>query len=597
MARLIVTRGVDEGRQYELVEPVVTIGRHSTNTIILHDIQVSRRHLEVRALPGGGHQVRDLGSGNGTWVNGRAVIETVLRSGDTITVGQTVLLYLSGGESGGNGPADRTERVRWVAGAPVVNYPPELVRTISSEWGSRILREPQITSEWVRLQLTGLALLYQAADAVSHILDLDQLLHRLLELVLSTLEADHGCIVLLESGGRLDPRAVRYRPGVPQEDAWTVSRTIVEHVLREGKGLLISDVAGDARFQSVESLQRHHVREVICVPLRGRRETVGVLFLDTQSSVKQLLQNYPHGGKFREDHLTLVMAVAHQAAIAVEESRYHQALVQAERLAAIGQTIAALSHHIKNIMQGIRFGAEMVRTGLRDDDRDLLAKGWRLVERNQERIDQLILDMLSYSKEREPVLEPTDLNALCEDVLEVVRGRAAEAGITVHWQPAQGLEQVPCDPEGIHRALLNVVSNALEAVEGRPDAQVTVRTAQEGDGEWAAIHVTDNGPGIPPEEQEAIFQPFVSSKGTRGTGLGLPVSRKILREHGGDVLVHSAVGQGSCFTLRLPIRATIAELAQTGEASPLSAAPESPSQPSAAPPEPPPDLPVEPEKT
>jgi len=555
VARLIVTRGVDEGRQFELVDPVVTVGRHSSNTVILHDIQVSRRHLELRAHEGGTHHLRDLGSGNGTWVNGRAVLETLLRNGDTITVGQTVLLYGSGGPAGGGGSVERTERVRWVSGAPVPDYPPELIRTIPGEWGSRIFRDPQTASEWVRLRLAGLSMLYEAAEAVSHILDLDQLLDKLLELVLQTTEADHGCIVLLDHGGQLVPRAVRYRPGVPQDREWTVSRTIVEHVLREGKGLLISDVAADERFQSVDSLHRHHVSEVICVPLRGRRETVGVLFVDTQSSLKEVLARDKEGGKFREDHLTLVIAVAHQAAIAVEESRYHQALLQAERLAAIGQTIAALSHHIKNIMQGIRFGADLVRTALRDNDRELLLKGWRLVERNQERIDQLILDMLSFSKEREPILEAVNLNALCEDVLEVVRGRAQEAHVALHWQGGSGVEQVLCDPEGIHRALLNIVCNAVEAVEGRPNGQVVVQTGVEGEeGEWAVIRVSDNGPGIPPEEQEAIFQPFVSSKGSRGTGLGLPVSRKILREHGGDVLLESVVGQGSCFILRLPLR-------------------------------------------
>ena len=157
----------------------------------------------------------------------------------------------------------------------------------------------------------------------------------------------------------------------------------------------------------------------------------------------------------------------------MEESRYHQALVNAERLAAIGQTIAAMSHHIKNIMQGVRFGADMVRTALKDDDRDLLGKGWKLVERNQGRIDQLILDMLVFSKEREPAVEPTDLNKLCEDVLELVRGRAKDRGIALEWRAGhRASSAVPCDPEGIHRAVLNIVTNALDAVEDRPNAKV-----------------------------------------------------------------------------------------------------------------------------
>src|SRR5439155_17219460 len=168
-------------------------------------------------------------------------------------------------------------------------------------------------------------------------------------------------------------------------------------VLRENRGVLVTDARTDARFRAGQSIHRHNIREAICVPMKGRREVLGVLFLDTQSTLKQFVAGGKEAGKFSEDHLQLASAIAHQAAIAVEESRYHQALVNAERLAAIGQTIAALSHHIKNIMQGVRFGADMVRTAMSEHDNDLLGKGWKLVEKNQGRIDQLILDMLSYS--------------------------------------------------------------------------------------------------------------------------------------------------------------------------------------------------------
>ncbi len=240
----------------------------------------------------------------------------------------------------------------------------------------------------------------------------------------------------------------------------------------------------------------------------------------------------------------------------MEESRYHQALVNAERLAAVGQTIAAMSHHVKNIMQGVRFGADMVRTALKESDRELLGKGWKLVERNQGRIDQLILDMLSYSKEREPAIEPTDLNELCEDVLGVVQGRAKDLNVTLDWHPGTGVSAVPCDQEGIHRAVLNIVGNALDAVDGRPNPRVAVQAILEPDGEWAKVIVVDNGPGIPADRIEDIFKPFISTKGSRGTGLGLPVSRKILREHGGDILVQSVIDKGSKFTLKIPMKAS-----------------------------------------
>ena len=241
------------------------------------------------------------------------------------------------------------------------------------------------------------------------------------------------------------------------------------------------------------------------------------------------------------------------AALNVSPDQVRSALAANNYLAAVGQTIAALSHHIKNIMQGVRFGGDMVRTALADDDDELLHKGWKLVEKNQARIDDLILDMLSYSKDREPAVEPTALNALVADVLDVVRGRAAGLGVVLDWQPGE-LPTVPCDPEGIHKALLNVASNAVDAVEGRESPRVEVTTGLTADGRFAEVSVADNGPGIPPERLADVFKPFVSSKGSKGTGLGLPVSRKVLREHGGDVIVESEPGRGCRFVLRIPLR-------------------------------------------
>jgi signal transduction histidine kinase len=557
--RLIVTRGVDEGKQFDLTSPTVTVGRHSSNAVALHDTQVSRRHLELRAGPAGGYELHDLGSGNGTLLNGRAITAATLRSGDSITLGQTVLMFTAGRNDPPPAGAELTERVKLLAQSGEQNLTPSIVRTVAADVGSQILARPEnAASDWLRARLAGLAALYETAEAVSHILDVDQLLDKVMDLVLKSVQADHGCFMLRDDAGHLVPRAVKYREGLNLQEEIGVSRTIVDYVLKESRGVLVSDAKTDARFRAGQSIHRHNIREAICVPMKGRRDVLGVLFLDTQSTLKQFVAGGRENGKFTEDHLHLASAIAHQAAIAVEESRYHQALVNAERLAAVGQTIAALSHHIKNIMQGVRFGADMVRTALADKDVDLLGKGWKLVERNQARIDQLILDMLSYSKEREPAIEPTDLNKLCEDILELVRGRAADRGIGLEWRPGAGVSAVPCDPEGIHRAVLNLVTNALDAVEDRPSPRVGLQVLLEPDGAWAKVIVVDNGPGIPAEKLDDIFKPFVSTKGSRGTGLGLPVSRKILREHGGDVVVQSVPEKGSKFTARIPMKSAFA---------------------------------------
>jgi len=161
----------------------------------------------------------------------------------------------------------------------------------------------------------------------------------------------------------------------------------MDYVLREKQGVLVSDATQDERFNAGQSIVRFGIREVICVPMKGRHETLGVLYLDTRSTARDLATQATTGkGKFTEDHLALAIAIGHQAALAVEETRYHHALVHAERLAAIGQTIAALSHHIKNILPGLRSGGDILKMGLADKNQALLDQGWKMIEKNQEKI-------------------------------------------------------------------------------------------------------------------------------------------------------------------------------------------------------------------
>jgi signal transduction histidine kinase len=531
MPQLIVIAGADRGKRFTLKDLTVGVGRHSSNAIQLADNRISRHHLELRATPTG-YTLADLGSGNGTHLNDKPVHQSELRPGDRIALGDTVLLFATDGSTG-------TASVN--IAEPGSSRLSGVVRSIPADAGSVLLKDPtRADTAWLRTRLSNLAVLYEAATAVSDILDVDELLEKIMALVLRTTEADQGCFLLKDAAsGALLPKAVRAR--IPGTADLAVSRTIVEHVLKEQAGILIANAAEDDRFRAGPSVTRHRLREVICVPMRGRHETVGVLFLDTQTG--------PDDARFTDDHLQLAIAIAHHAGLAVEETRYYGAMLHAERLAAVGQTIAGMSHHIKNIMQGVRFGSDMVRAALTDDDRELLRKGWRLVEKNQARIDDLILDMLSYSKERDPIIEPTDLVELVNDVLELVRGRAAEAKVALAFAPPADFSKVPCDSDGIHRAVLNLVGNALDALDGRANGSVALELRLAGG--YVELDVRDNGPGIPAEQQAEIFKPFVSSKGNRGTGLGLPVSRKTVEEQGGELLVSSTEGHGTCFTIRL----------------------------------------------
>jgi signal transduction histidine kinase len=158
--------------------------------------------------------------------------------------------------------------------------------------------------------------------------------------------------------------------------------------------------------------------------------------------------------------------------------------------------------------------------------------------------------MLTMSKERKPKLQSIDLVQLIQEVLAIAKTSASEAKVELTWQPAESIENVSVDPEGIHHALLNMVLNAIDATGGRPDAKVLVKATQ--DPTSTKIVIEDNGIGIPKSQLTTIFSLFESTKGNRGTGLGLPVSQKIVREHGGEISVSSIVDQGTTFTISLP---------------------------------------------
>lgn len=558
MPRVVVIKGADEGKQFELADAVVSVGRDGTNHLRLHDTEVSRRHAEFRQQHDG-YLLVDVGSANGTFVNNQKITEATLQPGDHIGLGQTLVVYSSGGSAGAEAPAalsDLAEKISLIT-RPDLDISSAIIKSISEVEGSRLLSKPDQASPWLKNALADLSIMYEASQATSHILDLNELLDRILELVFRSVPADRGCVVLTTETGELAPKAVRWRKASERQEMFQLSRTIVDHVLKERQGVLVSDAAQDERFNTGQSIVRFGIREVICVPMKGRHETLGVMYLDTQTTAREIAKQKTALGKFTEDQLALAIAVAHQAALAIEETRYHHAMLQAERLAAIGQTIAALSHHIKNILQGLRSGNEILKMGLDEKNDKLIQQGWRVAEKNQSRIYDLVMDMLSYSKDRVPAVEPTDINETAKDIVELLQPRAQELQAKLELSLGESVPIIPVDPEGLHRALLNVIANAIDAVDGRPEPKVTVGTRA--DESWVRIIVIDNGAGIQPKQLQEIFKPFVSTKGSRGTGLGLPVSRKILREHGGDLLVQSQVGVGSKFTLRLPVKSPLTQ--------------------------------------
>ncbi|WP_165227305.1 ATP-binding protein [Aquisphaera insulae] len=550
MASLFVIQGADQGKRFEFKSTTVALGRDNSNAIRLHDTEISRRHAELRQEEDS-YRLVDLGSANGTYINGQPVTQAPLHSGDRIQLGQSVLLY----NEGVTRPArDLTARVDLLSKSSPEDRS-AILKSIPSGEGSRVLRQPEAAAGWLKERLASLSVMYRATQAISHVLDIDALLPQVLELVFESINADRGAILLKDEEGNLAPKAVRLADPEGPDERMTISRTIIDYVLEQGQGVITTDAPADKRFSPAQSIVDYHIREAICVPIQGRHTTLGVLYADIQSGAMILAGGGKDGprGKFSQDHLMLMVAIGHQAGLAIENTDFYNAKIQAERLAAVGQTIATLSHHIKNILQGIRGGSYLIDMGLNDKDDAIVRRGWTIVEKNQTKIYNLVMDMLSFSKEREPVLEPADLNEVVADVAELMQSRAEELGVKLVAKPCAGMPRVMIDEEGIHRALLNIVTNAIDASEGQPEGAVTISTEWVAETSIARIQVADNGVGIDEADLASIFQIFASTKGSRGTGLGLPVSRKIIAEHGGNITVTSQPGRGATFVIDLPM--------------------------------------------
>ena len=232
-----------------------------------------------------------------------------------------------------------------------------------------------------------------------------------------------------------------------------------------------------------------------------------------------------------------------------------QQLIEAERMAAVGQTVTELAHAIKNIANGLKGSIFVLGKGIELDNKKYLLEGWEMVEGNLEKIKNLSLDLLNYGKYANVSFTQSDPNTPAREVVELMASRAEESNVELKLELSDELQALHFDPAGIHSCLLNLVSNAIDAcLESDASAKrrlVTVRTVKPP--EWAVEYqVSDTGSGMDHEIQARIFQSFFSTKGTKGTGIGLMLTKKIVDQHRGLIEVTSQKGAGSTFTIKLP---------------------------------------------
>lgn len=551
MLTLLVLQGPDKGRRFELPDALALVGRESRQ-LPLTDNTVSRRHCELFPTEDKGWVLKDLGSANGTWINGQRIERTaILKLGDQIRVGRTILVF--GAQPGVSRAAGGNVRLTGNEGMDS-----SIMHTVQSSDDSMVLAVPEPAAA----AMANLKLLYQLNASLGSSFDMDQVLEVVMDLVFEHVKADRGIILALDPRrNELIPKVVRTRDesggtgngkhdDKPQAaEKIHASRTIINYVIEKSEGVLSSNAMTDSRFSKGKSVHNLGIRSALCVPIKCRRidgkdgeDIIGVIYID--SSVK----NYTYS----PDQLRLLTAIGLQAGLAIQNAKLYQQGLQAERLAAIGETTAALSHSIKNILQALRGGADVVEMGIKGNNVPQLTKGWRVVDRNLEKIYNLTMNLLAYSKDREPRLELINPKKLLDECVELLATAANDKGVMVVADVDKDHPAVPLDPDGMHQVIMNLLSNALDAVTPQ-EGLIRIVCHYQAEQRQTVIEVIDNGSGIPEPMMKHMFELFHSTKGNRGTGIGLAVARKIVEEHEGSISVQSRVGEGTTFTLRLPV--------------------------------------------
>lgn len=557
-----------QGRRQPVTNPTTTVGRAEGCGLRIEDPRVSRRHARL-VLEEGQLAIEDLGSPNGTVVNGLRVGRQRLQDGDLLVLGKYRLRI--------EGPrATPTAVVRPVADL----LPPSL-----EGMGKRAFYEALGVGDDTVLDMGSSALvtktrqfavLYEVSRTLRAAHAPDEMLVRALDLLLEVTGGDRAYAMAVDSeaedgreeddtlppmgsqpeGPQLLALRARTANGGPPAP---LSSTVARHVLAERCAVLSHGPTDDERFADSKSLFLSRTQSLMAVPILLREEVLGALVVEgerrelfTETDLELLTVVASTVGQTLAN---LRLAERREATIrALEASRARlletrAQLVRAEQLAVVGRLASGLAHEVKNHLSPFLLADVLARR--HPDDQDLQEAAEMMLEARQHILD-LVSEVKGFARGAEASTElstePADLAQLAR---AVVRFASCDAGVKRHAAEARidGEPWARVDVGRLRQVLLNLVKNAADALGETPGGRIELRVAEEGT--EAVLEVWDNGPGVPDAARARLFEPFFSTKGEKGLGLGLDISRTIVRAHGGELDFESEPGR-TCFRVRIP---------------------------------------------
>ena len=294
------------------------------------------------------------------------------------------------------------------------------------------------------------------------------------------------------------------------------------------------------------------------VPLVFKGEARGAIYVDNRFREREIT----------DEDIQILTMFASEACLAMENASLYESLenaldnlramqgrlVQSEKLAALGEMAAKIAHEIKNPLTVIGgFAARLARRGTGEEpDGATNARYTRIILKEAQRLERIVRQTLYFSRDVLPALRRIDLNDEIREVLAMFREDLEEARIHTILDLSAGIPNISADPDQIRQVLWNLISNAIQAMEGGGKLTVATRPATPDEGKGVMFLVGDTGGGIPHDVVHNIFNPFFTTK-TKGTGLGLPIVHTIVEKHGGSIQLDNREGKGVTFSIFLPL--------------------------------------------
>jgi two-component system NtrC family sensor kinase len=401
-----------------------------------------------------------------------------------------------------------------------------------------------------RVRLTALN---RATQAMIATLDPDAVLTLAMAEARTMLNAEATAILLLDkSSGELCVAATANAiSGVLTGTCTPANAGIAGWVVQNAQPALVHDVRSDPRFhKSVDALAGPDTRSLIAMPLEYRDSIIGVIVAVNKAR-----------GNFDDHDRELLSTLAGSAAIAIENAQLYQAerelrklveqsqlqLVQTEKLAATGRLAASLAHEINNPLQAIHNSLQlMLSFQLEAGEQE---EYLQIADQEIERLMGLASSILEFARPPQREIQPTNLNKVIERVLALAGKYLQHRRIAVKRNLAADLPSTLGASDELEQVFINLVLNAVDAMPDGGALRVSSRLAKDG---RLAVAFSDTGYGIPSEHLEHIFEPFFSTR-DEGTGLGLTISHNVVEHHGGEITVQSVMGEGTTFTVWLPV--------------------------------------------